>query len=181
MTLFSDRNILILPGNGSGPMHWQSLWEKEDPNFRRVEAIDWGHPDLGQWVASLEAAVQKAGPRTVLVAHSLGCLQASHWAAQTSLAIEGALLVAPPNSQRDAFPKEAVSFRGVPQKKFSFKSCLISSSNDPYCDIAYAEACAQNWESRFINIGPAGHINASSRLGDWPEGLQFLRSLITKE
>lgn len=179
MALFSDRTILILPGlNGSGPMHWQSLWEKENPDFRRVKALDWDHPDLDEWLANLEAAVKKAGPRTLIVAHSLGCLQLVHWAARTSLTVEGALLVAVPNSERAGFPSEAVSFRGVPQKKLLFESCLVASLDDPYGDIAYAQKCARNWGSRFINIGPAGHINASSGLGAWPEGLKFLRSLI---
>ena len=176
--MISKTNVLILPGlNGSGPLHWQTLWENANPNFRRVQARNWSMPEREEWVGNLEAAVKAAGPETLLVAHSLACLQVAHWAAQTSLKIEGALLVAPPNAEREGFPSEALSFRGVPQNKLSFKSCLVASSDDPYGDIEYAERTARNWGSRFVNIGARGHINALSDIGDWPEGFKLLQSL----
>jgi uncharacterized protein len=54
--------VLIVPGlGGSGPDHWQSLWEKHEPAFRRVEQADWDKPALDEWVNTLEAAVQAAG------------------------------------------------------------------------------------------------------------------------
>ena len=34
------------------------------------------------------------------------------------------------------------------------------------------------WGSRLVDIGPAGHINGDSGLGDWPEGKRLLRHLI---
>lgn len=171
-------NVLILPGlGGSGPEHWQTLWEIANPSFRRVHARDWDRPDRREWVDNLEASVKASGPRTLLVAHSLACLQVAHWAAQTSLSIDGAFLVAPPNPEREDFPPAAMSFRGVPRKKFAFPSCVVASSNDPYGDIGYAERCAQEWGSRFVNIGEAGHINAASRIGAWPEGFKILQSL----
>jgi MFS family permease len=46
----------------------------------RVEERDWDAPDSAEWAASLEAAVKRSGPDTVLVAHSLACLQVAHWA-----------------------------------------------------------------------------------------------------
>jgi predicted alpha/beta hydrolase family esterase len=36
---------------------------------------------------------------------------------------------------------------------------------------------AADWGATFYNIGPRGHINAESGLGDWDEGLALLRSL----
>lgn len=39
--------VLILPGYlSSGPAHWQSLWEHENPGYRRVEQRDWDFPSL---------------------------------------------------------------------------------------------------------------------------------------
>src|ERR1019366_5932878 len=98
--------VLILPGiNNSGPRHWQTLWEKAHRGFRRVPERDWAHPVCQEWVASLETAVRAAGPQTILVAHSLACLQVVHWAARTHLKVQGALLVAPPDPKKKAFPK----------------------------------------------------------------------------
>jgi len=103
--------VLILPGvNGSGPKHWQTFWEASHPEFHRVPERDWAYPVREEWVKTLEAAVRAAGPKTILVAHSLACLQVVHWAARTRLKIQSALLVAPPDPKRKAFPKAAVGF-----------------------------------------------------------------------
>ena len=33
----ADPAILIVPGwSGSGPSHWQTIWEREHPEYRRV-------------------------------------------------------------------------------------------------------------------------------------------------
>lgn len=37
--------VLIIPGWGdSGPTHWQTLWERANPAFRRVVQRDWEYP-----------------------------------------------------------------------------------------------------------------------------------------
>ncbi|MGB4361802.1 MAG: alpha/beta hydrolase, partial [Rhodoferax sp.] len=47
-------NILILPGwQGSGPQHWQSLWQARH-GYPRVEQHDWLRPLRGDWIARLE-------------------------------------------------------------------------------------------------------------------------------
>jgi predicted alpha/beta hydrolase family esterase len=66
--------ILIVPGlNGSGPGHWQTLWE-EKYGCGRVEQRDWENPDIAEWVGTLNAAITAGAGRTIIVAHSLGCL-----------------------------------------------------------------------------------------------------------
>ncbi|PYM48393.1 MAG: hypothetical protein DME16_11120, partial [Candidatus Rokuibacteriota bacterium] len=43
--LVTTTPVLVLPGYGdSGPEHWQSLWEAEDPACRRVVQRDWMLP-----------------------------------------------------------------------------------------------------------------------------------------
>jgi hypothetical protein len=173
--------VLILPGiNSSGPRHWQTFWEKAHPEFRRVPEEDWVHPVRQEWVEALEAAVRNAGPRTILVAHSLACLQVVHWAAKTRLKIQSALLVAPPDPGRKAFPKTAIGFAPVPMKKLSFPSILAVSSNDPFGDLAFSRRCARAWGSRLISFGPKGHLNSESKLRDWPQGFRLLQSLMEK-
>ncbi|WP_028239026.1 RBBP9/YdeN family alpha/beta hydrolase [Stutzerimonas azotifigens] len=164
-------SILIVPGIGSsGPEHWQSRWEAADPRMRRVEQADWDHPDRRVWQVQLARAVDEAGPDVLLVAHSLGCLLVAHWAAETRLPVRGALLVAVPDPEGPAFPPEATGFAPVPRQPLGFASLVVASEDDPYGSPAHAEGCAAAWGSRLLSIGAAGHINAASGLGDWPQG-----------
>lgn len=173
--------VLILPGiNNSGPSHWQTFWEKAHAEFQRVPERDWDHPVRREWVAALEAAVRKTGPETILVAHSLACLQVAHWSAKTKLNVQGALLVAPPDPQRKSFPKVATGFAPVPRQKLGFPSILVASSNDLYGDLAFSQSLARDWGSRLISFGPKGHMNSESSLRDWPRGLRLLELLIKK-
>ena len=67
--------VLVLPGYGdSGPEHWQSLWQAEDPACRRVVQRDWMLPRLEDWLDTLARHVAECEGPPVLVAHSLGGL-----------------------------------------------------------------------------------------------------------
>jgi predicted alpha/beta hydrolase family esterase len=47
-------NILTLPGwHGSGPRHWQTLWEQRH-GYVRADQHDWATPRRGDWLARLE-------------------------------------------------------------------------------------------------------------------------------
>jgi predicted alpha/beta hydrolase family esterase len=169
-------NILMLPGfANSGPLHWQSLWEKANTNYLRVNQADWQNPNCSHWLAALEESVKAAGPNTILVAHSLGCLLVAHWAATTQLRIKAAMLVAVPNPASPLFPAQITGFTPVPMQRLPFNSIVVASSDDPYAQITYVEACAAAWGSALINIGAAGHINAASGLGAWAEGQRLLQ------
>ena len=175
---FMNSPVLILPGIGnSGPEHWQSLWEKAHPSFVRVQQRDWDHPSCIEWLDVLEESVKRAGANVVLVAHSLACALVAHWAVRTRLKIKGALLVALPNPDGPNFPKEAVGFSPLPMKLLPFPSTVVASANDPYGSVEFARSAASAWGSRFVNIGPAGHINSKSGLGKWNEGLSLLQQL----
>jgi uncharacterized protein len=171
---------LILPGIGnSDHAHWQTLWEAANPQFVRVQQRDWHKPVCYEWVDVLEHAVAAMGECPILVAHSLGCLCLAHWAGGTTLSIKGALLVAPPDPEEPCFPSEAIGFFPVPLRLFGFPSIVVASSNDPYGSLEFARACASGWGSRFINIGPAGHINSASGLTYWAEGFKLYQQLST--
>lgn len=169
---------LMLPGIGnSNADHWQSLWEKANPSFVRVQQADWDNPVCEEWLEVLEQQVAQSGEHVVLIAHSLACVLVAHWAAKTTLRIKGALLVAPPNPDRVNFPKQAVGFSPLPLKPFAFPSIVVASSNDPYGSLDFAKMCASAWGSRFVSIGAAGHINSASGLGEWQEGYSLLQQL----
>jgi len=171
--------VLLVPGIGnSGPTHWQSYWEAAHASYARVHQRDWDHPVCADWVAALECAAQRAAPNPLLVAHSLGCLTAVHWLAQTSINVTGVLLVAIPDPDRASFPAQAKGFAPIPGNQLPCPSIVVASADDPYSDIAFAQRCANAWKSRFIDIGCAGHINAASGLGNWEQGHRMLRSLL---
>ena len=173
-----DSRILLLPGYGnSGPAHWQSRWEAENPSFRRVVQDDWMHPVRSAWQSRLEEAVAQAGPDVVLVAHSLGCLLAAHWAASTRRRVKAALLVAVPDPAGPEFPSAAIGFAEPPMRPLPFTSLVVASRDDPYTSLDHVRRCANAWGAELVDIGPAGHINADSGLGAWDQGHALLRRL----
>jgi predicted alpha/beta hydrolase family esterase len=176
----SRPRVLVLPGIcNSGPRHWQTLWESRIPGCARLGARDWSRPDRAEWVAALESALAHGGRLPViLVAHSVGCLQVVHWAAaHGKRAIQGALLVAPPDPTSTTFPRKASGFAPLPDIVLPFPSMLVASSDDPYASLDFSRRCAQQWHSHFVEAGPHGHLNADSNLGDWPEGRALLERL----
>ena len=174
-----DCNVLTLAGLwNSGPQHWQSLWEHRHPAWQRVAHRDWTNPDCHEWVAELDAAIaaSEAGP-PVLVAHSLACVMVAHWAGSGSaLKIAGALLVAPSDVEAPSYPLEPTGFGPMPLQQLPFPSIVVASANDPYVTLKRARAFAAAWGSSFVEIGDAGHINAASGYGAWPQGEQLLRA-----
>ncbi len=169
--------VLLLPGiGGSGPDHWQSWWERTDPGMTRFTPSDWEHPELADWCEALDRAVEALDRPPILVAHSLACLLVAHWAAARGTPVAGAMLVAVPDPSGSAFPAEARSFAQVPDQPLGFPSLIVASANDPYATVDYSERRARQWGSRLIALGPLGHINAGSNLGDWPEGRGILAS-----
>ena len=107
--------VITLPGiDGSGPGHWQSLWEAADPTIRRFSPTSWSRPELHDWIDALETAVIAARTPPLLVAHSLSCLLVPSWAARSTRQAAGAVLVAPPDPLGPRFPAAADGFRRPP-------------------------------------------------------------------
>lgn len=175
--------ILILPGlYNSGAGHWQTLWEGRLPNAQRVPQLDWDTPDRTDWVAALDTAIQNADGTVTLAAHSLGCALTLWWAAQHGAAahaskVTGALLVAPPDVERADFPADVRGFAPMPRIRLPFNSIVIASRDDPWCALPKAQSWARDWGADFHDIGPRGHINSSSGLGDWEQGRVWLAQL----
>jgi uncharacterized protein len=171
--------VLVLPGYGdSGPQHWQSLWEAADSTCRRVVQRDWLNPSLDEWRETLDRAIGECDRPPILLAHSLGCALVAHWAARARHRVAGALLVAPADPDMVAMFVDAVaSFAPMPLDPLLFASLVVASSDDPYVTLPRAETFARVWGSRFVTIHGAGHINADSGYGPWPEGRRLLDEL----
>jgi len=172
-------NYLIIPGLGnSGPQHWQTCFETTGNNFSRVNQKEWDAPNCNDWVETIEKEIGKYDPSTViLIGHSLGCSTIAHWARQTRYKIKGALLVGPSDIESPVYDFPAIGFAPIPLQNLSFKSIVVASSDDPWVSIERAGYFAKCWGSELINIGNAGHINAASGYGKWPDGLEILHQL----
>jgi uncharacterized protein len=163
-------NVLILPGwQNSGPDHWQSRWERAH-GYTRVEQHDWLRPLRGDWMARLEELVLACDEPAVLVAHSLGCINVAAWAAHSgnTWRVKAALLVAPPDVERDDLRQTLFSWAPIALQPLPFQSTVFASSDDPFCAPERARQYATAWGSHFIDAGAQGHLNAESGLGDWP-------------
>ena len=174
--------ILIQPGlNNSGPQHWQSLWQQQHPEFERVEQENWDQPLLSDWLATLQHYLAQSDAPTVIVAHSLGSIATAHLAARRLAGnLVGVLLVAPADVERVDAPEEVRNFAPLPLGRLPIPGIIVASDNDPYCSWARSEQLAQAWGSELVRLNAAGHINADSGFGAWPEGQVILQGLLQR-
>jgi predicted alpha/beta hydrolase family esterase len=171
--------VLTLPGyDDSGPGHWQTLWEKAHPEYRRVQQRSWTEPVCDEWVAALDDAIAAANQAVVLVGHSLGALTIVHHARRHARPVRGALLVALPDVDDPTFPPIARTFRPIPREPLPFPSIVVAGSDDWYMDPETARELAGAWGSRFVVIDKGGHLNTDAGFGPWPEGERLLADLI---
>ena len=175
--------ILTIPGlGGSGPAHWQTLWEKSRPDTARIELGMWDRPHRNSWIIKIDQAVSAARAPVILVAHSLGCAALAWWAALSpqpyGWPVAGALLVAPADVDRAGVPTELAPFANVPKQALPFPSILAASHDDPWIALDRAHSLAVDWGSHFVDAGHVGHINAASGLGLWVEGQELLGRVI---
>nr|WP_242653584.1 alpha/beta hydrolase [Sphingomonas jatrophae] len=175
--------ILTVPGlGGSGPAHWQTLWEQSRNDTIRAELGSWDAPSRNAWVTRLDQAIRNAAAPVILVAHSLGCHAVAWWATLTGQPwgwpVAGALLVAPPDVDQADACVSLRRFAPAPRESLPFPSILVASDDDPYCSLQRSFDLARHWGSTFEDAGPLGHINAASGLGFWQDGQALLDRLI---
>jgi len=167
--------VLIVPGlHNSGPGHWQTWLQGQYQGAQRVHQARWHEPDLDVWAAQIAQVIENASPRVtwIAVAHSFGCLalarylqqhRSSHGSqAPIRQGVQAALIVAP------ADPKKFQVQDRLPQSGLGISTTLVGSENDPWMPLEDASWWAKRWGSRFLNLGPAGHINHESGHGPWP-------------
>jgi uncharacterized protein len=181
--LRQDPLILLVPGIlNSNPQHWQSRWENQCSDCRRVDLGSWDNPIRNNWVTRLNLAIHRANRPVILVAHSLGCLAVAWWAEYEQPdygnPVVGALLVAPPDVDRPGTDPRLARFGSCPRAPLPFPSFLAASQDDAFCSLRTAQMLAADWGSRFAFAGAVGHINAESGLGDWDFGKKLLKQLL---
>ena len=177
-----EADILIIPGyTNSGPDHWQTRWQGRLSTARRVEQAEWSKPVREDWVENVARAIDEAKRPVVLLAHSLGIPTAIHAAREASRPVAGAFFVAPPDVANPAIrPKHLMTFGPYPRDPLPFPSITVASRNDPFCAFEVAEDIAAAWGSLFVDAGEAGHINAESGHGPWPEGSMTFAAFLSR-
>jgi len=85
--------------------------------------------------------------------------------------LRGALLVAPADPLRVGVALDL--WRGRPV----FPTTVVASTNDPWLKLVKAGHLAAAWGARLIVYRDAGHINAESGYGPWPDGLRLIAEL----
>ncbi len=177
---------VIIPGiDGSDERHWQSLWENQwGASAVRIAPASWSMPDLSDWVAAVQTAYEIASRRdgqVALVAHSLGCWAAAQWLDKVRPDGVSAFLVAPPDLQGPAFPRQAAStFLDLSARPLPCRSLMVAGEDDPYCDPTTSASFAHEWQAQCHLIASHGHINSDSGLGDWQVGRELLRTLVDR-
>jgi predicted alpha/beta hydrolase family esterase len=138
--------------------------------------------DLAGRVRDLQATITDVDGPVTIVAHSAGCLVTAHWAWQHDTSpVRGALFATPPDLADEVggdYPTLAElaenGWLPVPRHPLRFPSIVAASSNDELGDYERVGALAEAWGSRFIGIGPVGHLNPASGYGEWPGAEAFL-------
>ena len=184
--------LLVVPGyRGSGAGHWQTWLEGQVPGARRVSGIDWDTPALAAWAAALRREIARAPAPVWLVAHSFGCLAAVLAGTDRADRVAGALLVAPADPDRfspaglgaaaktaNSVARPAITLTPyIPKTALGFPSLVVASRNDPWMALTRVRRWAHLWGGQLVDAGDAGHINAESGYGPWPEGLELLHAL----
>ena len=179
----SEPRILIVPGHDADDaQHWQRAWAATRPHCERLDLGLWDNPHRNPWVNKLNAAIHASNRPVILAAHSLGCHAVGWWNALerpgADSKVLGALLVAPPQVEGPAIDARIAGFAPVVRQRLPFTSILAASQNDPYIPFGQAKKLARIWGSRLVDVGPLGHINADSGIGNWPYGRYLLDRLI---
>ena len=172
-------SVLIIPGvDEPEAQHWQSLWEDQIFDARRVLHHDGTQPDRERWLQRLAAEVEQS-PGAILVGHSLGATLIAHFArSRPDLPVGGALLVAPadPEFGRSRLAGLA-TFAPLPLAPFPLPAIVVASRADPDMVPERARVIAKMWEAEFVDLGGVDPIEVSSRRGAWPQGRTLIERL----
>ena len=177
--------VLIVPGlPDDAEDRWQTLLANKIEDAVIVPPL---HEDplwLAARVASLNAAIGTLHGPVLLVAHGAGAMVAVHWAQHHGREIHGALLIGPTDLESPLPagypPLEAIRDNGwlpIPRRKLRFPAIVVASTDDPLGPIEQIEKYARAWGARLVALGPVGHLDAATAIGEWPRAETLLQEL----
>jgi predicted alpha/beta hydrolase family esterase len=175
--------ILTVPGlGGSGPGHWQTIWEQQRDDCARADLGQWSAPRRNAWVSKLDQAIRRSDMPVILAAHSLGCIAVAWWAELAGQPWVGRWRARfsslPPTwSAPTGFRRSPISLppraRRCPSPRSWSRARTIRTPR-PSAPLTWLATGA----AIFVDAGATGHINADSGLGAWREGQMLLERLI---
>ena len=175
--LARDPLILLVSGNPRAS-DWQSFWETQCSDCRRVDLGPADQPHRNTWVNRLNMAIQQADRPVILVAQGLGCLAVVWWAEYErptySNPVVGALFAAPPDVDRPGSAPRLAAFGACPRKPLPFPALLTTNQGDGFCSLRTAQRLASDWGCRFVFDGSAD----AGAEGDWLFGKKRLGRLL---
>ena len=185
-----NATVLIVPGlRDHVAEHWQTVLAARLPllglRVRSVPPMGRRDLDCERKVEAIEREALAVGGPVLVVAHSGGVVMVAHWARTTRCRVLGALLATPPDFERPlpaGYPTieelRAGGWLPVPRDPLPFPSIVAASRNDPLGRIERVAELARAWDSRFLDIGEAGHLNPAAGFGEWPEAVGLIGQLL---
>ncbi len=181
----TQTTVLIVPGlRDHVADHWQTLLAARLPKVHSVAPLQQDTLNCSARVDAIEGALAAIEGPVIIVAHSAGTIMLAHWALRATRTIQGALLATPSDMETPlpaGYPTipqlDSHGWLPIPRHRLPFPSILAASSNDPLCGLDRAYALAQDWGSRFVELGAVGHLNPASGFGEWIRAEQLIQEL----
>lgn len=159
------------PQRTSAPRSSDHLLDPRWCRFRRLVVPGWNNSGPTHW----QSRWQDLAPDLVRV-------EQEDWVRETGgRGVAAALLVAPADVSRPGGNPALLGFAPVPLDYLPFASRVVASDDDPCCSVARATEFAARWGSDLVVIPQGGHLNAASRLDDWPLGQLLLHDLVWRQ
>jgi hypothetical protein len=167
----NPRNVLISPaGKTAAPATGKALWEARH-GYTRVEQHELDAPAArrlerapGRRAAVLRRAGRAGGAQPGLHADR-GLGQHS----RNIHRVKAALLVAPPDMERDDVREMLPGWAPVPLNKLPFPAWCSRATTTPSAHPGARGSSPPPGAQELTDAGPRGHLNADSGLADWPE------------
>jgi predicted alpha/beta hydrolase family esterase len=180
--------LLIVPGlRDHVEEHWQTLLARQVPHSHMVPPLGRENLDLEARLDAIEQAAQQIAGPLVIVAHSAGTIMLVHWARRTRRAVQGALLVTPPDFDKPlpaGYPAQAAlqdaGWLPVPRQPLPFPAIVAASRNDPLATFSRVGELARDWGCALVDVGHVGHLNPASGFGPWQDADVLLARLATQ-
>ncbi|MFI5634938.1 RBBP9/YdeN family alpha/beta hydrolase [Streptomyces sp. NPDC051664] len=185
MSITAQSTVVFVPGlRDHAPDHWQTILANKVADARTVPPLTDERLSCDAHVAALNETLSDTSGPIVLVAHSAGVMTTVHWAQRHRRPVKGALLAAPPDFDTplpEGYPTLEVlresGWTPTPRTRLPFPSIVVASTNDPLAGVDRVADLARAWGSRFVDLGPVGHLNPASGYGEWPRAKEFIREL----
>jgi hypothetical protein len=174
-------NVILIHGfaatKNSNWFPWLSKTLTHDAGAS-VSAISFPHPrkpDVNEWIATLNGEIRDAGEKTLLIAHSLGCITLLKYIAglPDTISIGGIILVSafdeslPLLPLLNSFVAEKPDYERITPKVRNIQ--VLASSNDIIVPMKYTKRVADQLRVSATEIQKAGHFTTQDGYRKFPE------------